>query len=99
MYAKKQLLKTILKVALGYFVMYLFCTVSGSVSGSDRVLCMIGSGVVLGWEWASHIITATSLYGIAIKFFLAFILGLPALPIVLGRDIIAFIRECRGDLK
>ena len=99
MNAKKQLLKTLCKIALGFGIMYLLCAAGGSVSGPDLFFCLLCSGVALGWEWASRIIVATSLYGIVIKFILACILGLPALPIILVRNIFALIRECRGEVE
>ena len=49
------------------------------------------AGIPFGWRWASKIITAVSLYGVAIKLAISLILGMFAIVIVLGGDVIRFI--------
>ena len=49
------------------------------------------AGIPFGWRWASKIITAVSLYGVGIKLLISLVLGMFAIVIVLGGDVIRFI--------
>ena len=95
MSAKKKLFQDILRVLLGFGIIWLLCTLSGGVSDSDLMGCWLASGVVIGWGVASHIITAVGLWSLLIKFLLAVVIGIPATIIVLVKDVIALIAELR----
>ena len=95
MSAKRKLFQDILRVLLGFGIMWLLCALSGGVSDSDLMGCWLASGVVIGWGVASHIITAVGLWSLLIKFVLAIIIGIPATVIVLVKDVIALIAELR----
>ena len=44
--------------------------------------------IPFGWRWASKIITAVSLYGIGLKLLISLLLGMFAIFIVLGVDVV-----------
>lgn len=60
------------------------------------ILSAYCAGIPFGWRWASKIITAVSLYGVAIKLAISLILGMFAIVIVLGGDVIRFIAHLTG---
>lgn len=95
MSAKRKLFQDILRVLLGFGIIWLLCALSGGVSDSDLMGCWLASGVVIGWGVASRIITAVGWWSLLIKFLLAVIIGIPATIIVLVRDVIALIAELR----
>lgn len=99
MNAKKKLLKDIALAVGGFGVMYLLCCMGSGPSTGDLFGCFMGCGVLFGWQLASKIITAVSIYGIAIKLALSFLLGIPAMPIILIVDIIRLVLENREAKK
>ncbi|MCM1334878.1 MAG: hypothetical protein NC084_11240 [Bacteroides sp.] len=70
---------------------------TASEMDSSRVVTaiLIGfvcGGVYHGWQWASRIITAVSLPGVVLKFFIALFTGFIAFPITLIADLIGLLR-------
>ncbi len=49
------------------------------------------AGIPFGWKWMSNIFTAVSFQAVFIKFFLSLVLGWIALPIIIIKDIIAYV--------
>ncbi len=70
----------------------------GSMS---NIICtaMFFGGIPFGWRWASKIITAISLQGIALKLLISFFLGWLAVWVVVGKDIIALFASFAGSRK
>lgn len=98
MNAKKTLVKDILTAILGFLIMWLIASAGGNTSSADIVMCLFCSGLVFGWKISSHILTAVGLWSLILKFLLAVVIGIPALWIILCRDVIAVIREHRGGM-
>lgn len=92
--AVSRLLKDLATLALGYAVMWIFLSIGGNVSGADQFLCVLCSGVILGYRVANHIIGCPiGLLSIVMKFILAIVIGIPAAIYTIIRDIIGVVRE------
>lgn len=88
---KNQLIKDIIVAGAAWLISTLLFTaiMEGNFIGS----LMIGfflSGIPFGWKFLSKIYIALSFQAIAIKAFLAILVGWVALPIVLIKDIITY---------
>lgn len=99
--AKNRLIKDIVTaVVAGVIVTVIFLTMLGSGFSSFGlgelfalvVLVLVFGGIPFGWRWLSKVVTAIGLWGILIKFIGAFLLGWVALPVVIVKDIIAYVR-------
>ena len=98
--AKKQLTKdaTIAIITAIIAGTIMFATLpTGDISFFEKIILFIVSGIYFaglpfGWKWASKIITAVSLMGILIKGLIALVLGWFALIIVIGGDIIRYVK-------
>ena len=73
------------------FSIMLFSTENSLEPAVQGMLTFASSGIPFGWRWASKIITAVSLYGVGIKLLISLVLGMFAIVIVLGGDVIRFI--------
>ena len=69
------------------------CNMDGAAAAS---CAMAFAGVPFGWRWASSFITAVSLKGIGIKLIIAVFLGIFAIFIVIGGDILRCIGQIIG---
>ena len=50
------------------------------------------AGIPFGWKWLSNVITAIGLWGLMFKFLGSVALGWIALPVVLVKDILAYVK-------
>ena len=66
----------------------------GMPGGDAAMLATMCAGIPFGWRWSSKIISAVSLKGIGIKLFISLLLGMFAIFLVLGWDMIC----CIGQL-
>ena len=66
----------------------------GMPGGDAAMLATMCAGIPFGWRWSSKIISAVSLKGIGIKLFISLLLGMFAIFLVLGWDVIC----CIGQL-
>lgn len=83
------LVKDILLIAILGGFMALLCSVETSLSYGGLVFVWLAiTGLPFGWRWASKIITAVSLKGIAIKALIAALLGCVAIFAVPIADVI-----------
>lgn len=80
----KDLVTLAIAAALGYYItLYGFDAPEFAELGACTAACL-----PFGWRWASHIITAVSLYGIGIKAVLSVVLGMFAVPVCLLMDLV-----------
>ena len=91
-----KLLKDLAMAALGFGIFWLFLSVSGNMNtSSDLFMCFLCSGILFGWRYASKLFIAFSWWALLIKFLLAVVIGIFAMPIILISDIIHVIFEFR----
>lgn len=68
----------------------------GMPGGDAAMLATMCAGIPFGWRWSSKIISAVSLKGIGIKLFISLFLGMFAIFLVLGWDVICCIGQLMG---
>ena len=68
----------------------------GMPGGDAAMLATMCAGIPFGWRWSSKIISAVSLKGIGIKLFISLLLGMFAIFLVLGWDVICCIGQLMG---
>ena len=96
MNATRKFLKDLVLAGIGFGIMILLLSAGSGVNGSgDLFGCLMGSGVVFGWKYASKVLIAFSWWALLIKFLIAIVIGIFAMPITLIADIINIIREFR----
>ncbi len=89
---KVQLIKDIITAVIAWVVAAIIC---GAVCGlgffGGVVTGFMLAGIPFGWRFVSNIFTAISIYAVILKFLLALVLGWVALPIVIIKDVVAFV--------
>ena len=97
MNATRKFMKDLVLAGIGFGVMVLLLSVGSGVNGSgDLFGCLMGSGVVFGWKYASKVFVAFSWWALLIKFLIAVVIGIFAMPTTLIADFINIIREFRA---
>lgn len=71
----------------------------GIPGGDAAMLATVCAGIPFGWRWSSKIISAVSFKGIGIKLVISLILGMFAIFVVLGWDVICCIGQLIGGSK
>ncbi len=90
---KKQLIKDIVIAVIAWIVASIvFIALANTGVGMGIFAGFFCAGVPFGWRWMSKVFTAISLYTIAIKAVLSIFLGWIALPIIIIKDIVAFVK-------
>ena len=64
--------------------------------GDAAMLATMCAGIPFGWRWSSKIIRAVSLKGVGIKLLISLVLGMFAIFLVLGWDVICCIGQLMG---
>ena len=89
------LIKDVLMAGIAWVVGLMILTSGFDMTGPEaQYLALYFTCIPFGWRWASNIITAVSLKGIGIKLLISLFLGMVAIVIVLGGDVI----RCLGSL-
>ena len=101
---KKNAFATLIKDVILALAAWGICAMllqSGFEMGGSEAAMMATAfaGIPFGWRWASKIITAVSFYGIGIKLLISFVLGMFAIFVVLGLDVIRCIGQLLGGNK
>ncbi len=87
-----KLIKDVVLFVLFGFIGLGVAASSGETAASVQTFLFIMFGFLpFGWSWASHIVTAVSLYGILLKGGLSMFLGIAAGPVTLGMDIFSLV--------
>jgi len=83
------LIKDILMAVIAFGIGYMLLKSGFGIEAPGcLVLASFVACIPFGWRWASNIITAVSLYGIGLKLMISVLLGMFAIFIVLGGDVI-----------
>lgn len=90
---KKQLIKDIVIAVVAWAVMAIvFIALAENGIGLGIFAGFMCAGLPFGWRWMSKVIVSVSLYGIVIKAVASIFLGWIALPIIIIKDIIDFVK-------
>lgn len=65
----------------------------GMPGGDAAMLATMCAGIPFGWRWSSKIITALSFQGICLKLLISLILGMFAIFVVIGWDVVCCIGQ------
>ena len=83
------LIKDVLMAVIAWGIGWMLLKSGFDMEGSGAaVMASLVACIPFGWRWASKIITAVSLYGIGLKLLISVIVGMFAIFVVLGVDVI-----------
>lgn len=93
--ARKILIKDLIIVLIAITIGFVFSVSQGGLESwpGGILIGFVFAGIPFGWRWLNNIFVAMSLFMILVKFFGALVLGWIALPIVLIKDIVVYVRE------
>ena len=94
----KTLIKDVIFMSIPWTIGIIWAvSMTGGFDFAFLIAGAVFAGIPFGWRWLSNIITAIGLWGILIKGFGAMVLGWIALPVVMTKDIVAFVRARKED--
>lgn len=93
------LIKDVILAAVAWGISAMMIQSMFAMPMSDAaMMATMCAGIPFGWRWSSKIITAVSFYGIGIKLLISLLLGMFAIFLVIGLDVLRCIGQLFGSL-
>lgn len=88
------LIKNVLTAGIAWVIGIILINSFFGISGSDaQFMAFYVACIPFGWRWSSKIITALSFQGICLKLLISLILGMFAIFVVIGWDVVCCIGQ------